>query len=189
MSVASAWPDHLISLQEWDDLKPEELRRCELVEGVLVVVPKPARMHQRSMVNLGAALDRQLPTDLAAIADTEVLLGSGDLPTVRAPDLVIVTNEIAESPVVRLSAGDVLVAIEIVSPGSGRTDRVTKKAEYAEAGIGHYWIIELGPPVTLSSFVQDAIGAPYVAGVSGSGILDLSAPVGLRLDLDGLTRR
>jgi Uma2 family endonuclease len=32
---------------------------------------------------------------------------------------------------------------EIVSPGSRRTDRVTKAYEYAKAGIEHYWIVDL----------------------------------------------
>jgi hypothetical protein len=39
----------------------------------------------------------------------------------------------------------VLVAIEVVSPGSRRMDTVTKRSEYVEAEIEHYWIVELWP--------------------------------------------
>jgi hypothetical protein len=37
-----------------------------------------------------------------------------------------------------------------VSIGSERTDRVIERGEYADAGIGHYWLVELddGPSLT-----------------------------------------
>jgi Uma2 family endonuclease len=47
----------------------------------------------------------------------------------------------------RVAAHDVVVAVEIVSPGTKVTDPVTKPAEYAEAGIPGYWIVDLDPPV------------------------------------------
>ncbi len=48
-----------------------------------------------------------------------------------------------------LRASDVVVAVEILSPGSRRMDHVLKRAEYADAGIPHYWIIDLDEPVSL----------------------------------------
>ena len=36
-----------------------------------------------------------------------------------------------------------------MSPGSHRTDHVIKRGEYADAGIPHYWIVDLDNPVTL----------------------------------------
>ncbi|MGH3686111.1 MAG: hypothetical protein ACRDRE_12035 [Pseudonocardiaceae bacterium] len=41
MTTAS-WPDHLLTLTEWDTLPEDTSRRCGLVEGVLLVVPRPA---------------------------------------------------------------------------------------------------------------------------------------------------
>jgi Uma2 family endonuclease len=189
MSIAAAWPDHLLSLVEWEQLEEDRSRRYELVEGVLLAVPRPAPMHQRAMMRLGAELDRQLPADLTALADVEVVLTSGDAATVRAPDLAVVANDRAEANPARLDAADVLVAIEIVSPGTGRTDQVTKLAGYAVAGIGHYWLIELGPPVSLTVYTLPAGGFAYALSASGGGVLDLELPVPLRLDVDGLTRR
>ena len=43
----------------------------------------------------------------------------------------------------RVDPSDVVLVIEIVSPGSRRTDRVMKAYEYAKAGIEHYWIVDL----------------------------------------------
>jgi hypothetical protein len=38
---------------------------------------------------------------------------------------------------------------EFVSPGSKRTDHVAKRADYADAGIPHYWIVDLDDPISL----------------------------------------
>lgn len=36
-----------------------------------------------------------------------------------------------------------IVAVEVLSPGSRRRDVLTKRDEYAAAGIPTYWIIDL----------------------------------------------
>lgn len=50
-----------------------------------------------------------------------------------------------------------LLVVEILSPGSRRTDRVAEYAEYAEVGIGHYVIVDPEGPIT--EFALD--GAAY----------------------------
>ena len=80
-----------------------------------------------------------------------------------------------------MEGSDVLVAIEVVSPGSKRTDTVTKRSEYAEAGIEHYWIVET--PVTLTALhLAGEFG--YQESPAVTGTFTTSAPVPLRLDLD-----
>ena len=68
MSAAPS-PDHPLSLAEWDVLPEDTSHRYELVEGILLVAPRPAPLHQRAMVRLTADLDRQLPDQLTALAD------------------------------------------------------------------------------------------------------------------------
>jgi len=67
-----------------------------------------------------------------------------------------------------LRAGDVLVVVEIVSAGSRRLDHVVKRGEYADAGIGHYWIIDLDGPVTLLDCHPPARSATSTAAVSSA---------------------
>jgi Uma2 family endonuclease len=186
MSTA-AWPDHLLTLAEWDALPEDPSRRYELIEGVLLVVPRPARMHQRAMVRLTSELDQQLPDDLTALADVEVVIDARHPGTVRVPDVVVVSSRRAEEARSRLTAADVLVAVEIVSPGTGRTDRVTKFTEYADAGIAHYWVLDLDPPATLTAYTLVDGDLELVA--EATGVLMLNSPTPVRLDLDGLTRR
>jgi len=64
--------------------------------------------------------------------------------------VVVTTNAIVRANPSRLVAADVSLAVEVMSGGSRRTDRVTKLSEYAEAGIADYWIVDLEDPVSLA---------------------------------------
>ncbi|MFF5176200.1 Uma2 family endonuclease [Micromonospora sp. NPDC000089] len=45
---------------------------------------------------------------------------------------------------------DVLLVVEIVSPGSEGIDTVTKRSEYAAAGIPRYWVVDQDQPQTVT---------------------------------------
>lgn len=182
--TVSIWPDHLLTLAEWDEL-PEDLGgRSELVEGVLLVVPSPAARHQFLMAVLCAELNRQLPAQYRAVPDVDVVLDVDPLPTVRRPDVVVLPRNFLDANAPRLAGADVVLAVEIVSPGSGRTDRVTKMAEYAAAGIPNYWIVELGPPAEVSVFTM--VNHQYELTAGGSGALEVTCPAPLTIDVDAL---
>lgn len=61
-----------------------------------------------------------------------------------------------------LSAGDVLLTVEIVSPSSEVTDRITKPALYAEAGIAAYWRVELDDRLGVTVVLHRRSGKGYV---------------------------
>jgi Uma2 family endonuclease len=182
-----AWPDHLLTLAEWEAMPEDTTHRLELVEGVLLVTARPVSFHQRAMVRLTTELDRQFPKDLAAVADVEVVIDAGFPPTVRAPDVVVVPTAVYERNPPRFQAADVLLAVEIVSPGSGRTDRVMKFAEYADAGIAHYWIVDLDPPASLTGYLL--VDGHYELMIESAGVVEVASPALIRIDLDALTRR
>ncbi len=172
----------LLSIEDWEALPEDNGAHVELQEGVLIVTPRPLRSHARAVFRIAKQLDDQLPSDLEAIIDFEVCVDAAYPPTVRIPDVVITRKE---GPERRLHGSDVLVAIELVSPGSRRTDTVTKRSEYAEAAIEHYWIVELGPPVILTALRR--VGEfGYQESAAVAGIFTTSAPIPLRLDLDAL---
>jgi Uma2 family endonuclease len=183
MSIAP-WPDHLLTLEEWDALPEDNSRHYELAEGVLVVSPRAASLHNLAMVNLTFDLNRQLPSTLAATADTEVVIDPGFPATVRAPDVLVTSaSHLRENPV-RFDPGDVLLAIEIISPGSRTTDRVTKLAEYARAGIPHYWVIDLQEPATL--LANNLVGGRYEIAAKATGKVTLIEPATITIDVSRL---
>ncbi|MCC3327477.1 Uma2 family endonuclease [Nocardia abscessus] len=186
MTVDVTWPDHLLTLEDWIALPEDSSRSYELVEGVLVVSPKPVSQHQRAILRLGAQLEPQLPGTHGVLADTEVLIDEGPLPTIRVPDILVVPEAGIQANLPRYDAADVLLAVEILSPGSRRTDRVTKFFDYAEAGIEYYWLIDLDKPTSLASYHLIDRDYELVAEQTGTVTLDI-AGTPITIDLATLT--
>lgn len=76
-----------------------------------------------------------------------------------------------------MSAAMVL-AVEVLSPSTGRKDRVWKRARYEEAGVPSYWLIDPREP---GLEALDLVNGRYVtsADVSGSApaVLEVPFPV------------
>jgi Uma2 family endonuclease len=80
---------------------------------------------------------------------------------------------------------EVLLVVEVVSPGSARTDYVQKRSEYADAGIPHYWILDTTEPVSLlACHLVGEFG--YVDGSAATGTFAATEPFPVEIDLDGL---
>ena len=156
---------HLLTVAEYAALGETEPGYTELQEGRLLMSPSPRPLHNIASMRLAFQLDSQLPADFAVIQDIDIDLElvPPDRPGfARRPDLVVVDREGLE----RVSKGgdmiraaEVLVAIEIVSPSSHRMDTVVKHDEYADAGIPHYWIVDLDEPISLvACHLADELG-------------------------------
>jgi Uma2 family endonuclease len=171
---------------------PEDAEaRFELQEGALVMPPRPVPVHQDCLFELGSQLRPQVPAHLKMLLDVEVdlqLVPPGQPGTVRAPDLVAVTRESfdrvrAEGGLLR--AADVVLAVEILSTGSRRTDSVIKHGEYADAGIGHYWMVDLlGGPSLTACHLAGEFGYADAGPVTGTFASEVPFPV--RIDLPAL---
>jgi len=177
-------PGLLMTLDEWVALPEDDTYRYELQEGVLLVSPRAARRHQLAAQRLSQQLDGQLPVDWESVLDMEVVVRAPHPPTVRVPDVVVTR---VGGPEDRLAASDVLLAVEIISPGSRNVDLHLKPYEYAEAGIPHYWIVDLDPPAP--SITVCHLGTPdvgYVEAPAATGELVTTAPLRLRIDIPAL---
>lgn len=180
------WPDHLLTLEEFEQLPEDNSRRYELQEGVLHVTPKAASLHQRVVKRLCSVLDEQLSDGWEAIPDVEVVLVQQWPPTLRIPDVVITAADLISQNPTRLHAKDVLLAVEVVSPGSKRTDRVYKRHEYAKAEIPAYWVLELDDPVRLTE--GRLLEGAYKTFFQDSGMFYTGYPDELAVDLDALAK-
>ncbi|MBQ1050269.1 Uma2 family endonuclease [Micromonospora sp. C51] len=58
----------------------------------------------------------------------------------------------------RLRPADVVLAVEVVSPGTRRVDRFAKPGEYAAAGIPFSWRVEQDPVHVYAYRLGDRIG-------------------------------
>jgi Uma2 family endonuclease len=126
MSESRAWP------------------RYELIDGELVVTPAPGSLHQILVLELAIALEEYLRDErigVAVISPADLELRAG---TITQPDVFVI-------PVATQMAGDriewrdvrsLLLAVEVLSASSVRTDRVQKRDFYLENGVEEYWIVD-----------------------------------------------
>ena len=113
----------------------------EYSHGQLEVLPMPTQSHQLLLIALFKLLDnfvhtRQLGTVL--LAPMRVQLGQGKY---REPDILFMRTEHDDRRADQFWQGADLV-MEVVSPDDPRRDLVTKRREYARAGIPEYWIVD-----------------------------------------------
>lgn len=78
----------------------------------------------------------------------------------RIADVVVVREELVTRDVLAASPEDVVLAVEVVSPSSVTTDRVTEPTQYAAVGIDHYWRVEPSEGPLLA--VYERVGGSYV---------------------------
>ncbi len=123
------------TVDDLDDL-PEELR-CELVDGGLLMSPSPAVLHGYAQAELVVVLRAAIGPDHVVVGETGLRF---DRRNERRPDLCVVRRRALQG--VTLAPADVLLVVEVMSPGSVSTDRVAKPAQYAAAGIPGYWRLE-----------------------------------------------
>lgn len=148
------------TVEDLDSLGVEDWRRYQIVDGSLLVSPPPFGDHELASADLRSIVGEQLPPGLVVVGPMGIRMGRSYL----IPDLVV-----AERARLRgldlLAPPDVMLVVEVVSPGSVTTDRVTKPAQYAAAGIGAYWRVETDP-VSLTAYTlpPGPLGVPPLAG-------------------------
>src|SRR5881409_673308 len=121
---------------------PDDGRRYEILDGELEVSPAPAPRHQRVLLNLLRIVDRHVEgreLGHVYVAPIDVILAPT---TIVQPDFVFVAAARESIVTERAIEGPPDLAVEILSPWSGRRDRVAKAALYARHGIRHYWVVD-----------------------------------------------
>lgn len=154
----------MVATREWTVAEvlalPYDGRRYELIDGRLyiwgtlvtgdgipgpseLVTPSPSWVHQRAVLGLATRLrsylgERRAGSVLIAPADVE--LGKG---SVVEPDVFVVPLVAGRAPRTWQEAGRLLLAVEVLSPGTARHDRVTKRRLYQGQGVPEYWIVDV----------------------------------------------
>jgi Uma2 family endonuclease len=161
------------------ELLPDDDLRYELVDGALLVTPPPLAVHNLVANELSYLLHDLLPREWVAIAPGSIEF---DMRNWRMPDLVVATRECMRRKYPR--PGEVLLAVEVMSPNSRSTDRLVKPAQYAAAGIPHFWRFEQSEPLLLLTHVLD--GDVYRETGRYTDVVAVDDPVPLRFRLADL---
>jgi Uma2 family endonuclease len=127
------------------DRLPDDGRRYELLDGVLIVSPRPIPVHQWVADRLFRVLDDACPFHLGVMHEPGVEVNPQ---TEFAPDLVVIpVDEVVG--VSKFTAPPLLV-VEIRSPSTALIDLNQKKRAYERFGVPSYWIV--GPDLAGPEF-------------------------------------
>jgi Uma2 family endonuclease len=193
MTALPLQPHRLLTVAEFAALPENGDVRYELQEGALVMAPSPLPKHQRCVRRLMRHIEDQIPDSLEVLPDVDIDLQLVDQSRpgfVRRPDLMVVPTTAIDRRELEgglLRADEVVLAVEIVSVGSERTDRTIKHSEYADAGIPHYWIVDIEPRPALTA-CHRAGEFGYVDAPAVTGVFAAEEPFRVRLELDQLLR-
>jgi Uma2 family endonuclease len=141
----------VLTAEQYDALPENELR--ELVDGVIRIMASPTMGHQNVAGDLRYLLDKLgRPVGYRATGPLEVKLRPNRR---RNPDVVVVPGTSFDRKACRVEPRVVVLAVEVVSPGSETDDRREKPFEYAEGEIPHYWRVELEPELVIHTYRLD----------------------------------
>jgi len=120
---------------------PEDGKRYEVIDGVLYMSPSPRSIHQALSKHLQFLLFGLEQAGHGWVFDAPMdVIMPGATPV--QPDLVFVGVAQRHILTPKNIQGVPDLLVEILSPGGGRYDRITKLNKYAGCGVPHYWILD-----------------------------------------------
>ena len=164
---------------------PETSSRVELVDGALLVSPQSSVPHSRLIKTVVNLLDSTCPDPRwEALPPNNVRLWPDHI---REPDVTVIRSGLQGR---KVEVADVLMLVEITSPGNFRQDMIVKHGDYAEAGVPFYLRIDLHKGIddlTASAYeLVDGVYREYAT--APDGVLRLSCPWPLEADLRAMAR-
>ena len=178
-------PNVRFTYRDYINLEESEVKRYEVIDGELYMVPSPTVVHQMISTNLFRALDAfVIESELGRVmyAPLDVVLSDED---VFQPDIMFISNERSGIITDQNIKGPPDLVIEILSPGTAERDRTVKRSRYARFGVREYWLVD--PEARTVEVLKASESGFDTVRVYPEG-LSASSPIltGLELDVSGL---
>lgn len=121
---------------------PDDGPRYELIEGELLMAPAPNLFHQRIAFNLTLILGNYVEKKRIGklfFAPFDVIF---DEHNVLQPDIIFFSNARASALTKAGASGAPDLAVEILSLGAEKRDRVLKRKVFARSGVEELWLVQ-----------------------------------------------
>jgi Uma2 family endonuclease len=152
------------------DAMPDDGRRYEVIDGMLVVTPGPSASHQRVAFLIAQLLNGAMPAGMwMLMAPFDVRLA---LDTTVQPDVVVARR--ADFTERNLPVPP-LLAVEVLSPSTRGLDLTLKHDRYRDAGVRAYWVVDPKAPSLRAWELRDGAYAE-VAHVTGDEPFEAAVP-------------
>ncbi|QLH22475.1 Uma2 family endonuclease [Streptomyces sp. Rer75] len=139
----TSWPVPPLDGYTVDDLLslPDLPPHTELIDGSLVFVSPQRAFHSVVIDLLVSGLRRTVPPEYRIRREMTVVIDKRNGPE---PDITVVrAASVRSGEQTYYQVNDVILAVEVVSPESEARDHDTKPHKYANAGIPHFWRVEM----------------------------------------------
>ncbi len=174
-------PDRKLTYEEYLDWLDDQTH-AEWVDGEVVLMSPVTNEHDAVVGFLRALLQHWCEQRSGGVVRGEpfqMRLGPGR--SGRAPDVLVVAAANHERLKRTFLDGPADLVVEVVSDDSVERDWVTKRREYAEAGVREYWIVD--PRTRRAEFVALGEAAEYESLATDDGRLHSRVLDGLWLEL------
>lgn len=182
VTFADGWPmgSEGITVAELDRM-PDDGHRYELLDGTLMMSPRPTTVHQFVATRLAGVLTVACPEEFGVVAEPAVQV---NLKTELVSDIVVVrTDQVGEA---KFTAPP-LLAVEVRSPSTALIDLNWKKATYEKFGVPSYWIID-PDPAHPELTVFELRDSQYALEAKTTQTITLERPFPVTIALSSLTR-
>lgn len=165
---------------------PDDGRRYEIIDGMLLVSPAPGWSHQEMSLTLYTVLRQACPVGLRVLAAPFALRTA--LTSEVQPDVLVASyGDLTEAclPVAPL------LVVETLSRSTQLYDQNNKKAHYERLGVRSYWLLNPAQPGGLEAHELDEQGHyQLLAKVTGDEVFSAQRPFSVEVCparlLDGL---
>jgi Uma2 family endonuclease len=155
---------------------PDDGRRYELIDGMLLVSPAPGARHQKIVLKLAILLDASCPADLHVLPAPFAVRSSET--TELQPDVLVARDSDLTDKLLPTAP---VLAVEVLSPSSALADFNLKKAAYERMGVPSYWVIDpQGPKLSVFEFGADGL-YELVTEVKGDDAYEAVKPYPVRV--------
>ncbi|MEY9925426.1 Uma2 family endonuclease [Catenulispora sp. GP43] len=168
-----------LTTKEFFALDVDEKLKVELIGGALSVGPSSKVWHGIVSLKLRDALGAALGPDFIVYLGLDVIVDEENVPR---PDVFVVRSSPYDPDRVT-EAAEVLLAVEITSPGSKTNDRRIKPALYRDAGIPSWRIERSGKRLLLVEIPLSGEEKTHLGQVALK-VADIDVPI----DLDTIAR-
>lgn len=125
-----------VTPEEFEAMEKDERFNYELIDGIVMMSPRPTKEHQRIMRQILIATNNYLKNiDCEILPEIELNLADN----IIIPDLSVICNDDNKNEAKHKNPP--LIVIEIISPSSASRDHITKRHLYEQLGIKEYWIV------------------------------------------------
>ena len=121
---------------------PDDGRRHEIIDGDHYVTPSPNTKHQRVVMRLTTEIATYLKHhSIGELFAAPFDVVFSDLDVVE-PDLLYISRERAGILTEKHVRGAPDLVVEILSPGTRKTDEITKRKLYERFDVKEYWVVD-----------------------------------------------